>query len=267
VVRDCNDLAPVGEHRAPFGGRRLRAQPDANYIKAYVVDTKFIPMFLGVIRYTLLEIPMSIICSLLLAILLLPACCHAEKSAVLVIVDGLGSTYVYTDHSPACVDGSLLPMIHLSIIDNASARYEIQVPEPETEAGNAVIATGYRDATEEMFSYYGATIYDAVRTNGYLSIAIVETGDTTYMVKKPDIIVYEKNNSQYTPCATIAVNGNSIPAGVQDVLAMSPPARLPSGTNPAAAYRQYDEWPLDRAVAMVRFLGANYPEHQAICAD
>jgi hypothetical protein len=196
---------------------------------------------------------------LLLATLLLPACCHAEKSGVLVIVDGLGSTYIYYGHSPACVDGSLLPAVSLDVIANATARYELQVPEPETEAGNAVIATGYRDASGEMFSYYGATIYDAVRAAGYLSIAIVETGDTVYMTGEPDIIAYEKNNSQYVPCTMISVNSQSVPAGVQDILAANPLQRQSKNMNPADAYRLYDQWPLDRAVAMVRFLDEKYP--------
>jgi bisphosphoglycerate-independent phosphoglycerate mutase (AlkP superfamily) len=194
---------------------------------------------------------------LLLVVMLLPACCQAEKSAVLVIVDGMGSSYVYPDRSPACVDGSPLPCVHVDIFENASARFELRVPKTETESGNAVIATGYSGATGEMVSYYNATIYDVLRANGYLTIAILETGDTGYMIAKPDIIIYEKNNSVKNPCATIIINNESIPSGVRDILAASPlcPA---TGMTPAAAYKQYDEWPLDRALAMVRFLEEHY---------
>lgn len=197
--------------------------------------------------------------ALLLAAALLPASSQSEKSAVLVIVDGLGSAYVYPDRSPACIDGSPLPSIHLGIIGNASARYELRVPRPETQSGNAVIATGYSGATDEMLSFYNATIYDVLRASGYLSIAIMETGDTGRMIAEPDIIVHEQNNSLYNPCLTIVVNGQSVPAGVRDILTASPHSGQSRGTGPAAIYRQYDDWSLGRANAMVRFLGEAYP--------
>ncbi len=192
--------------------------------------------------------------------MLLPACCQAEKSAVLVIVDGLGSSYIYPDHSPVCIDGSPLPGIRLAMADNASGRFELRVPTPETESGNAVIVTGYSKATGEMLSYYNATIYDVLRARGYLSMAILETGDTAYMIGEPDIIVNERNNSAYNPSVTMTVNGKSIPAGVQDLLAASPPPRLSSATNPADAYRQYDDWSLGKATALVRFMGETLPD-------
>jgi 2,3-bisphosphoglycerate-independent phosphoglycerate mutase len=199
---------------------------------------------------------------LVLAILLLPACCNAEKSAVLVIVDGLGSSYIYPDRSPACIDGSLLSSVYLAVAECASARYELWVPAPDTESGNAVIATGYSGATDEMLSYYCATIYDVLRDNGYLTIAIMETGDTSYMVAKPDIIVHERNNSLYNPCATIVVNGQSLPPGLQDLLAAVAPPRQSTGVKPADAYRQYDDWSLERAIATVRFMETVYPGRQ-----
>jgi 2,3-bisphosphoglycerate-independent phosphoglycerate mutase len=196
---------------------------------------------------------------LLLMTLVIPAGCQAEKSAVLVIVDGMGSSYIYHEHTPVCIDGSPLPGISLAMAENASGRFELRVPTPETESGNAVIVTGYSKATGEMFSYYNATIYDVLRARGYLSMAILETGDTTYMIGEPDIIVDERNNSAYDPSVTMTVNGKTIPAGVQDLLAASPPPRLSTATNPADAYRQYDDWSLGKATAMVRFMGENHP--------
>jgi hypothetical protein len=79
------------------------------------------------------------------------------------------------------------------------------------------------------------------------------------MIAKPDIVIHEKNNSQYTPCATLVINNRSIPAGVQDILTASPLQRLAKTVNPAVAYRQYDQWSLDRAIAVVRFLDENHP--------
>jgi 2,3-bisphosphoglycerate-independent phosphoglycerate mutase len=196
---------------------------------------------------------------LLLATLLIPAGCQAEKSAVLVIIDGMGSSYIYPEHTPVCVDGSPLPGISTGFVGNATARYDLWVPTPETESGNAVIATGYSKAAEEMLSYYGATVYDVLRANGYLSMAIMETGDTTYMIAKPDVIVYERNNSVYDPSVRMTVNGKSIPAGLGDLLAAGPPPHLDAGTDPAAAYRQYDDWSLGKAISTIQFMSETCP--------
>ena len=82
----------------------------------------------------------------------------------------MGSSYIYPDHSPACVDGSPLPGIHTDFARECEQHAtEFWVPTPETECGNAVIVTGYSGATQEAFSYYGATIYDVLRAEGYLS--------------------------------------------------------------------------------------------------
>lgn len=196
---------------------------------------------------------------LLLATLLLPAGCQAEKSAVLVIVDGMGSSYIYPDHSPACVDGTPLPGISTGFVANATARYELWVPTPETESGNAVIATGYSGATQDAFSYYGATIYDVLRAEGYLSIAIMETGDNADMRDKPDVVVHERNNSIYNPDVTMVINSESVPSDLRDLLMADPPVRQKTGTDHATVYRLYDNWPLEKATELVLYMGDRYP--------
>jgi hypothetical protein len=196
---------------------------------------------------------------LLLAILLLSVDCQAEKSAVLVIVDGMGSSYIYPDHSPTCVDGSPLPGILTGFVENATARYELWVPTPETECGNAVIATGYSGATQEAFSYYGATIYDVLHAEGYLSVAIMETGDNIDMRGEPDVVVHERNNSVYNPAVTIVINNESVPSDIRDLLTADPLVHLKSGTDRAIAYRLYDKWPLDKATELVLYMRERYP--------
>jgi 2,3-bisphosphoglycerate-independent phosphoglycerate mutase len=197
--------------------------------------------------------------TMLLAMALLSGCCHAEKNAVLVIVDGLGSTYVYPGRIPYSIDGSPLAGANLDFIDNATARYELWVPTPETESGNAVIATGYSEASGETITYYDATIYDALHARGYLSIAIMETGDTVEMVAEPDIIAYERNNSIYNPDVAIAINSPPVPPGIEDILRHDPPARLKTGYDSGIAYRQYDDWSLYKAIDIVSYMGRAYP--------
>jgi 2,3-bisphosphoglycerate-independent phosphoglycerate mutase len=129
---------------------------------------------------------------LLMAILLLPACCQAEKSAVLVIADGMGSSYIYPEHAPTCIDGTPLPVTSLAIIKNARARYDLWVPTPKTESGNAVIIAGYSGATQDVITYFSATIYDALRKDGYLTMPLTETGDNADVVRLLDILVHDR---------------------------------------------------------------------------
>ena len=41
-----------------------------NYVRAFVIDTEFLPMFLGVVRDTLLQFPLTIVLSLIIAIII-----------------------------------------------------------------------------------------------------------------------------------------------------------------------------------------------------
>ncbi len=200
----------------------------------------------------------KVLLMLLLAICLIPASCNAEKSAVLIIVDGMGSSYIYPWHSPTCADGSPLPGIDLQFVEGADALYELWVPEPETESGNAVIATGCSDATQEAFSYYGATVYDVLREEGYLSMAIVETGDNADMRGEPDIIVHERNNSIYTPYVSMVINGKSVSPDLCDLLMANPPVRSTAGADRAGALKRYDNWPLEKAAEVVEYMGDAY---------
>lgn len=177
----------------------------------------------------------------------------------MVIVDGLGSTYVYPGRAPACVDNSSLERIHLGIVDNASACFELWVPTPDTESGNAVIATGYSGASEEAVTYYEATIYDVLRAEGYLCMAIMETGDTAEMIAEPDIVVYERNNSLYNPDVAIAVNSQSVLPGIENIVSSDPLAPIKAGSDYRAAYRQYDDWSIDKGISIVDYMGQAYP--------
>jgi hypothetical protein len=198
--------------------------------------------------------------------MLLPVGCQAEKSAVLVIVDGLGSSYIYPDHSPVCIDGSPLPGIRPHFVENATARYELWVPTPETECGNAVIATGYSGATQDAFSYFGATIYDVLRAEGYLSMAIMQTGDNADMRGEPDVVVHERNNSIYSPEVRMVINSELVPFDVRDLMMADPPGGSKAGTDHDSAYRLYDKWPLDQAIKLVWYMRDRYPGQKYLLA-
>jgi hypothetical protein len=133
------------------------------------------------------------------------------------------------------------------------------VPTPDTESGNAVIATGYSGASEEAVTYYEATIYDVLRAEGYLCMAIMETGDTAEMIAEPDIVVYERNNSLYNPDVAIAVNSQSVLPGIENIVSSDPLAPIKAGSDYRAAYRQYDDWSIDKGISIVDYMGQAYP--------
>ncbi|CAJ37722.1 alkaline phosphatase family protein [Methanocella arvoryzae] len=200
---------------------------------------------------------------ILLAILLLstlPCTGTAEKSAVLVIVDGMGASYIYPELSPDCADGTPLDQVKLDILDAASARYTLEAPVPKTEYGHAVLVTGYSEAEDETLTYYEATIFDSLRKQGYLCIAVLETGDTAYMLGEMDAVVRDANNSVSRPDFQYWVNDERVPAGVRAILADNSLPGKAAGKDKIAAYKRYDNWSLGKAIELVKYMEESHPE-------
>jgi len=195
----------------------------------------------------------------LLLLILTPCISTAQKNAVLVIVDGMGASYLYPELSPQCVDGSPLEQVKLDLIDKASARYTLKVPVPKTEYGHAVIMTGYSGADDEMLTYYDATIFDSLRKEGYMCIGVMQTGDSSNMVREMDAIVSDKNNSPVSPDFQYLLNDPKVPGGVQAILQDNPHVSDSSAKPQIADYLRYDNWPLDKAVQLVTYLNSTYP--------
>lgn len=194
---------------------------------------------------------------ILLVILLLgslPCLSTAEKNAVLVIVDGMGASYIYPELSPGCIDGTPLEVVKLDVLDRASAGYTLKAPVPKTEYGHAVLVTGYSGAEDETLTYYEATIFDSLREQGYLCIAVMETGDTAYMLGEMDAVVRDGNNSVSSPAFRLMMNDDRVPAGVRDILADNQLHGAPAGKDKIAAYRRYDNWSLEKAIRLVNFM-------------
>lgn len=194
-----------------------------------------------------------------LLLLLLPSCSLAERNAVLVIVDGLGASYLYPDLPTTCVDGTPLEKAHLRIMDRASALYTLKVPVPKTEYGHAVIATGYSGADDETLTYYDATIFDSLRRDGYLCIAVMETGDSSNMVAEQDAIVHDANNSPVTPDLRCSGSDVQVPAGIRAILGDNPPLDRSSSKAKTPDYPGYDNWSLKKAVQLVDYLNSTCP--------
>ncbi len=137
------------------------------------------------------------ILTIFILLTIVPGC--SAQSAVILVIDSFGSSYVYHDNLPTYTSGAVIPGVHLNIVDEADGHYTLQVPVPETEHGHSVIVTGYSDAMADTLAYDNATIFDVIRDQGYLCLGIMETGDTNNMLDNLDVVVREKNDSIYKP--------------------------------------------------------------------
>lgn len=184
----------------------------------------------------------------------------AAHSAVIVVIDSLGSSYIYPEDTVSYIGGAPIPSTHLSFADRASAKYQLKVPVPATEYGHAVIVTGYSGAGQETVSYYHATLFDALKDEGYLSLGILENGDSREMLDELDLAVREKNDSISAPLFETIRNGQNLPPGL--IRMMSDYPRLPSskqGKDRFAAYIRYNSWALGFAKDTVTYMQKDQP--------
>ncbi|WP_049890881.1 hypothetical protein [Methanohalobium evestigatum] len=96
---------------------------------------------------------------------------------MILIIDGLGSSYIYPEMTPEKIDGVEIrkPVLkNFSFIFNKSARVlNISAPHPYTEAGHSIIVTGYSDATSKTVGFSGCTIFDVAKDNGFKPFAVM----------------------------------------------------------------------------------------------
>ncbi len=115
------------------------------------------------------------------------------SSAVLLVVDGLGSSYVYPEQRAYALDGSPLEGAVLFNLTSGGARVlDLQVPIPETGQSHAILITGSAGTDPDQL---GPTIFDAAREEGYLCIGILERGDAMPVLQEMDGVLYLGDNS------------------------------------------------------------------------
>jgi hypothetical protein len=187
--------------------------------------------------------------------------CNAEKNAVILIIDGLGSTYIYPGNEAYFVEGGKTGNVSLSFIDTSSYRAELKTIIPQTEIAHSVLVTGYTKATNEEVSYYSSTIFDAVKEYGYITIGIMEKGDSDNIINEQDIVVREKNNSVYEPHIERYLNNASISADIIRHIDgyRSPESRKHSTKDKYGAYTEYNKWAIKFGEDTVRFMNKTLP--------
>ena len=170
--------------------------------------------------------------------------------AIVLVVDGLGASYVYPEHRAYALDGSPLEGAVLFNLTGGGARaIDVRVPVPETGKSHSVLITGNSAANPD---HLGPTVFDAARANGYLCLAVLERGDAMPVLQEMDGVLYLGDN---------ALHGAEPIPGFRD---SAPPANLSpifqkwrdrfawySAPLGAAGYAGYDAWALDAAADTV----------------
>lgn len=169
------------------------------------------------------------------------------QSAILFIVDGLGSSYYYPELSPFALDGSLLLKANTQNLSFGARIVDMRTKHPVTGIAHSVIVTGFSDANEEMVGYPDSTIFDITRQHGFVNLAIMEKGDFMNMRNEQDIILFAENNSIDEPLMSIQTK--NAPDGVYDMM-YEYKMKLPSyldGKKGVDKYSAYNRWGIDAA--------------------
>ena len=132
------------------------------------------------------------------------------NGAVFLIVDGLGSYYLYSELSGETLSGESVQKARLqtlsNIWNNGFRVSEMSVPVPVTENGHSVLVTGNPKADSEMVGYSDASFLDILHQEGFICIGVMQRGDFESMRNKFDIIIYDKSNSVNNMDFTIQEN-------------------------------------------------------------
>jgi hypothetical protein len=198
----------------------------------------------------------------LLLLLLLPGSSSAvdvqvgstvsPSGAVIVVVDGLGASYVYPEQSAYALDGSALQKAVLFNLTGGGARaVDVTVPVPETTKSHSVLITGNSEVNPDS---PGQTIFDMARRKGYLCLAVLERGDSMPVLQKMDAVLYLGDNALHGAEPTPGFRDN-VPAGIR-VLFQEWRDKFAEYTSPAGlpGYAGNDEWGLDAASDIIEHL-------------
>ncbi len=180
-------------------------------------------------------------------------------SAILFIVDGLGSSYFYPELKPIALDGNELSKANTPNLTFGSRVIDIKTPHPVTGIAHSVIVTGNSQANEEIVGYPNATIYDITREHGFVNLAVMEKGDFVNMREEQDIILFAENNSIDEP--KISIQAEAAPTGIYELMyewKMKLPEYLDNNSG-EKKYSAYNKWGIDAANSVASYMINNHP--------
>jgi len=191
---------------------------------------------------------------------------NRPSSAILLIVDGLGSSYFYPELVPEALDGSILKKASAPNLTMGSVRIvDVRAVQPITGIGHSVIVTGDSKADEEVVGYPDATIYDTARKYGFLALAVMEKGDFINMRREQDLILYAKTTSFPNPEISLE-SKETAPSDVYQLMAAWQ-ERLPSYLARKKGVDQYiacNQWGIDASKEVVVQMIENHPNQRFI---
>jgi 2,3-bisphosphoglycerate-independent phosphoglycerate mutase len=172
--------------------------------------------------------------------------------AVILVVDGLGASYVYPEHRAYALDGSPLGKAVLFNLTGGGARaIDVRVPVPETGQSHSILVTGSSQADPDSL---GPTIFDAARESGYLCLAVLERGDSLEMLKKQDVVLYLDDNSIHGAEPVPGFRGN-VSEDLRSLLqAWRDRFAWYTSVYGTAGYSEYNRWGIDAASDLVAHL-------------
>ena len=174
------------------------------------------------------------------------------SGAVILVVDGLGASYVYPEHSAYALDGSPLGSAVLFNLTGGGARViDVRVPVPETGQSHSVLVTGSSQADPD---FLGSTIFDAAREGGYLCVAVLQRGDSLEMLKKQDAVLYLGDNSIHGAEPVPGFRGNMSEDLCRFLQAWRDRFAWYTSIYGTAGYSEYNRWGIDVAADLVDHL-------------
>jgi hypothetical protein len=175
--------------------------------------------------------------------------------AVILVIDGLGASYIYPEHNAYSLDGSPLGQAVLFNLTGGGARaVDVSVPVPETTKSHSVLITGSSDADPDSLSQ---TIFDAARKSGYLCLAILERGDSMPVLQELDAVLYLGDNALHGAQPIPGFRGRA-PQGLSALFqAWRDEFATYTADEGTAGYMGYNRWAMDAAADIVEHLPGN----------
>jgi bisphosphoglycerate-independent phosphoglycerate mutase (AlkP superfamily) len=202
---------------------------------------------------------------------------ETDHGAVILIVDGLGASYIAPEKIPYALDGSPLEKPNIQNISalakDGLQAFSVLTPSTEGENGHSVIVTGNPGATSAMISHNDATIYDVARDNGYIMFAILEKGETSELLAKQDVAIYDSTTSINDPQMKVLLNDHTnhhntdmiidIEKIFKEHAILAPTYVQQYKEGKIERYNAYNLWGIDTALKVIKLM-EQYPDQKYI---
>jgi bisphosphoglycerate-independent phosphoglycerate mutase (AlkP superfamily) len=202
---------------------------------------------------------------------------NTPHGAVILIIDGLSSCYVYPEYTPYAIDGSMLEKANVpkmqEIFNNGCRILDVTVPQTFTEGGHSVIATGYSKADAGLTGSPGSSFFDIAHDYDYLTFAVMEKGDSHGFCSKQNVVMHDTKNSINKPEMVIETNmltenSKDISFEITELMQSHSSViqekldQYPEGS--VERYNMYNEWAIETGIDVIEFMESEYPQQNYI---